>query len=429
MGMSKFQIIFTAIFGLFIIVGVFIFAFSGRGSSNQTVVTVWGHIPQSAFSEAVYKLPIRDDKALEIRYVYKNPADFERDFLEALAGGSGPDIVILAAEDIMRYRNMLFLIPYQSYAERTFKDTFIEAGEIFLARDGFFALPFLVDPMVMYWNRDMFSKVSIGEPPRYWDEFFELSKKITVKDGSLNITKATLPLGEYENVKHAKDILLSLIFQAGNVNLVRADSTGYKVNLLDLSGKQISPSTAALNFFTEFSNPSKVHYSWNRALPLSENMFTSGDLALYFGYASERALIRLKNPNLNFEVAAMPQSRAGERPVVYGRVKGLAVTRNTKNLSASFRIVSALTSQSAIDIFSQATNLPPVRRDLIARGPRSGSEPLFYQAALISKGCLDPSQAGSGRIFKEMIESITGGRVRTDEAIAKAQQELNLILS
>ncbi len=40
----------------------------------------------------------------------------------------------------------------------------------------------------------------------------------------------------------------------------------------------------------------------------SKNMFLAGDLALYFGFASELDDLKNKNPNLNFDVTLFPQT-------------------------------------------------------------------------------------------------------------------------
>ena len=126
--MSKFQIILTGIFAVFILAGVFVFAFFGRENSVKSTVLVWGPLPESSFNAIIAKLPIWDDKNISIKYVNKKAVDFDRDFVEALASGTGPDVVIISQDNLLRHRNKLFLIPFESYSERGYKDNFIEEG-------------------------------------------------------------------------------------------------------------------------------------------------------------------------------------------------------------------------------------------------------------------------------------------------------------
>lgn len=426
--MSRFQIILTGIFAFFIIAGVFVFATSGRSGEERANLLVWGSVPQSIFESVISKLPIAKDKSVSITYMYKKDEDFDSDFIEALASGVGPDVVVIAQDSMLKHRKKLMLIPFESYSERQFKDTFVEEGEIFIEPGGFIAFPFLIDPLVMYWNRDIFSGASLSQPPKYWDEFYNLSKDLTRKDGSLNITRATIALGEYGNVQNAKEILSTLIFQAGNPDIVKRVGDGYDATLENSYNQQISPSQSAINFYTEFSNPTKSHYSWNRSLPNSQTMFLSGDLAAYFGFSSEAKAIRLKNPNLNFDVAPMPQTRTSNKVITFGKIQGLAVTRTTKSLPASFKLISAISTAQAAQEFSNATGLPPVRRDLLAKGSTDGFQTLFFKSAIWSHGWLDPERAKTDKIFQEMIESITGGRARTEQAVARAQAEITKLL-
>ncbi|OHA87976.1 MAG: hypothetical protein A2741_01460 [Candidatus Zambryskibacteria bacterium RIFCSPHIGHO2_01_FULL_43_27] len=426
--MSKFQIILTGIFAVFILAGVFVFAFFGRENSVKSTVLVWGPLPESSFNAIIAKLPIWDDKNISIKYVNKKAVDFDRDFVEALASGTGPDVVIISQDNLLRHRNKLFLVPFESYSERGYKDNFIEEGEIFLEPTGIIAIPFLVDPLMMYWNRDIFTASSVAQPPKYWDEFYELSKTLTKRDNSFNVSKATLPLGEYSNVTNAKDILATLIFQAGNTEIVKSENNRYIVTLTKSFGANVNPATAAVNFYTEFSNPAKAHYSWNRSLPPSQTLFTSGDLAVYFGFASELPLLKLKNPNLNFDTALLPQSRTGDRPATFGRMHGLAVTKSTRSLNGAFTVVSALSSPQAIDAFAKSAGLPPVRRDLISKGISEANQTLFYQSALWAKGWLDPNAEATNSIFEELVESITSGRARSEQAISLAEQEISALL-
>jgi len=425
--MSKFQIILIGVFGFFILAGVGIFAFYRSSNSVQSQVVIWGTMPQENFFSIFSNLAIAKDRTLAVTYQYKPESTFDKNFVEALASGVGPDIIFLNQDSILAQRNKLLTVPYSSYPLRTFKDTYIEEGELFLDAGGVTAFPVTVDPLMMYWNRDIFSSQGVAQPPRFWDEFFELSKQFTRKDGALNISRATVPLGEYANITNAKELISTLIMQAGSAIVIR-DQSGYRATLADNTENPVNPTISALNFYTDFSNPTKTHYSWNRSLPNSQLMFTSGDLAVYFGFASELQLLKIKNPNLNFDVAAMPQSRSGHTKITFGVMQGLAITKNTRNAAASFAVISGLSTPEALTVFAQTQGLPPVRRDLISRGNANPNQALFYQSALISRAWYDPNRVTTNGIFRNAVESITGGRARPSESVQRMQQEFYQLL-
>src|SRR5690606_38217983 len=115
---------------------------------------------------------------------------------------------------------------------------------------------------------------------------------------------------------------------------------------------QTSPSLeSALRFYTNFSNPSQESYSWNAALRNSRDAFLAGELAIYFGYASEIQGLRQQNPNLNFDAALMPQTRDVATTMTFGKMYGFAIARATPNISTAFTVASTLTTPNYIKSF------------------------------------------------------------------------------
>ena len=424
--MSKFKIVVTAIFAISFVIGIIIFAMYRSSSQSASNVVVWGTISNEAFDAAYKNSSLAKNKLINTTYVKKSPADFDSQFIEALADGVGPDVLILRDDNIYKNRNKILVIPYKSYSARDFKTRFIEGGEIFLGTDGVLALPFIVDPLVMYWNRDMFSNSLISQTPVYWDEMYDLSKKMTVKDSSANIMQSSLSFGEWKNVNNAKEIISLLMLQAGPPITTTNGTSYYSVidNPLDYP---VAPGVSALNYYTQFSNPTATSYSWNRSLPTSLNFFLSGNLAMYFGFASEIFSIQQKNPNLNFDVANVPQIRESKKKINYGHFYGLAISKQSKVAPAAFSVINALTEPTSIQSLEGVTNLPPVRRDLISGKPTDAFRATFYTSALIAHSWIDPDSAATTDIFRNMIESITSGQIRVIGSLTEASQNINAL--
>lgn len=426
--MSNFKIAVISIFAISTVVGIAMFALSKSSSSELTAsLVVWGTVSPEVFNTAYKNSSLAGNKLIKVSYAKKEVASFDTEFIEALAESRGPDIVILRSDYIYKHRNKLFVIPYKNYTQRSFKDQFLEAGETFLSSDGVVAVPFLVDPLVMYWNRDIFSNNSISKPPKYWDEFTSLVEKMTKRDSSANILQSTIALGEWTNITNAKEILATLLMQAGTPITSRTGS-GVQSVLNDQFGFAVAPSTSAVNFYTQFSNPTTGTYTWNRSLPSSFNMFLSGNLATYLGFSSEIFSIQQKNSNLNFDVTYVPQIRDTKKKAVFSHLYTLSIVKQSTQVSGAFMVLAALTEAKALKSIEEITNLPPVRRDLLGNKPTDDFRVVFYDSALISKSWIDPNSSLSGNVFRDMIESITSGRSRTNEALQRASSELNQLL-
>ncbi|MEK7062805.1 MAG: hypothetical protein AAB946_02095, partial [Patescibacteria group bacterium] len=142
--MSKFQLAVIGIFGVLIIVSVIIFARYKGSGADQIEVTLWGSIPSTDFSRVIEKTTLYNNKLLKLTYVEKEAETFDDELVEALAAGNGPDLFFLPHDKIVKQKNKTILIPYKSFSQRAFKDTFIEGAEIYLDVEGVIALPFIV---------------------------------------------------------------------------------------------------------------------------------------------------------------------------------------------------------------------------------------------------------------------------------------------
>ncbi len=424
--MSYFKLGFLVVFSLAIVAGMAVFALSkgGVSSVSSAVLTIWGTIPYENFQSAFEESTIGKGKNISVSYVEKDVSDFDADFVEALAEGNGPDVVILRDDLLYKNRNKFVVIPYKSFSERTFKDTFIEQGEMFLTDSGITAVPFMVDPLVMYWNRDLFSNAQISQPPVYWEQIPSILSKLTKKDQSGNIFQSTIAFGEWSNINNAKEVISMLLMQAGTPITTRSGSAVVSVLNSDL-GYPTVPGQAAIDYYTQFSNQTSQLYSWNRSLPSSLNSFLSGNLAIYFGYSSELFKIMKKNSNLNYDVAIVPQIKDSKKSIVFGRMYALAITKQSKQVAAAYMVINALTESSSLIALEKSTALPPVRRDLLSNIPSDAYRSVFYRSALISHSFIDPDPVQSSKTFKDMVESITSGKSRVSEALSRASAEID----
>src|SRR3989344_1182659 len=429
--MKSFQFIILAVFIVLAVAGVIVFAGLGGigGKSNKIgTVIIWGTVPRQVMDSVFASIRESRDDFGTVSYLEKNPATFERELVEALAAGRGPDLFLLSQDRILEHGDKVLKIPYANLSERDFIDHYISEGELYLTGEGILGLPFTIDPLVMYWNRRIFADAGIARPPEFWDLFFELSQRITRRNDTNTILRATVPLGEYVNVPNAKETLSALMLQAGS-KIVEVESDGRITSALGAGdASKIPPAEASLRFYTEFADPTKIDYSWNRALPVAREAFAAGDLAVSFGFASELPVIRAANPNLDFDVALLPQIRDAQNKTTFGAMTALAISRGTTNAGGAFLTAMALSDAAALASLSEVTVLPPVLRSLLSVPPREPYRNTFYQSALISRGWLDPSPQKTEGIFRAMIENTTSGKSRLRDAVSDAEQELENLL-
>jgi len=428
--LSPFQLIFLVVAGIAIVAGVLTFALKQKSATQGAVpVTMWGTLDSVIINEMTKNILDRDRKSLSLTYTQFSEESFENELVEALAEGRGPDMVILPNTLIVKHQNKLFPIDFEFFNERRFKDTFIEEGELFTYEDGILAFPIRIDPLILYWNRTLFNNAGISEPPKFWDQLSAMVPSLTERDSSFNIFRSAIALGEFKNIDHAKEIFSTLLLQAGNPVIVRGDEgiDDFSVVLNSRFGFKIRPAEAAISFYTQFANPVREVYTWNRALPTSQEMFVAGELAMYIGFASEYDLIRQKNPNLNFDITLVPKSRSGSTDT-YGEMFGIAITRNTPKVGNALDAIYKLIDVQTLKRMQEVTFLPPVRRDMLAKKPSDAVMSVFYNAALKSRGVLELDKLETEKIYTNMIESFISGRLSIGATVDKAGAEMRQLI-
>ena len=438
--MTNFQ---TILLGIFI--GGFVFAvliFSGliNLDSKETSeiglsgnIVIWGVLPRSYFTEAMDLMSSKNE-GLYLKYVEKKIDTYQTELVEAFAKGVGPDIYIISTDMIKENESFVYKIPYTSYPEKNFKSSYVEGADIYLDGQGVFGFPILSDPLVLYYNNDILSNNSIVNPPKTWDELFDLNSKLTKKDGNGIISQSMIALGSYNNVNHAKDILATLLIQNGN-NLIRKEiedvNTVYSSVLRENPlGYSVLPIDATLDFYMIFSNMSSPYYSWNRALPNSLDMFTSGKLAFYIGRASELFKIQSQNPNLSFNVTELPQMKDTNFKRTYAEIYAMVVNKNSVNLSSSVGVAGSFALVDNSRTISTLSSLPPVLRSLLSERPKDNSYlETFFDSVIISRSWLDPNEKKTEVIFRDLIENISSNALGVSDAVNKANSQINLLIN
>lgn len=436
-GLSAFQIgvMITCIVGIVLAMLIF----SGKiplpeKAADQTLkgnLMIWGTLSGDAVRSTTDQLR-QVYKEVNITYIQKTDDTFQTDLVNALASGKGPDMIIVTPAEIVQNKDRILEIPYESFPQAAFKNTFIDQGSLFLTSTGVLAFPYVIDPLVMYYNRDLLTSSFTVSPPKTWDELVALNKKITIKDDAGRLTTQTAALGTFDNITHAKEIIAALIFQTGN-KIVAWDPFTKKYisqfSQADASGN--SGVSNALGFYSAFANANdQDRYSWNGSLPKDKNQFIAGRLATYFGFASELEGIRLLNPNLNFDVALFPQRTTGTIKATYGKLFGLAIVKVSPNKNLAIAMAQQMIAQPNLAIYlSFDRSMIPARRDMVSVDSADGYKTLFNRSAIIAQGLLDPDPAQTDALFKRFVDQINSGIATPSAILSPGDSLLSSILS
>ena len=171
---TPFQIILLAAFGSVAMIAVLIFSGVLPGYKNQGTKKgrlfrfLFGGLCLGAKLTALFPPSIKKINLIKIEYTEFPASSYENEVVNALASGKGPDFWLISQDMVLKNKDKISPIPFAYYPERNFRDDFVDISNLFIDQKngGLTALPFLIDPLVMYWNKDLFSSAGISRPPQ-----------------------------------------------------------------------------------------------------------------------------------------------------------------------------------------------------------------------------------------------------------------------
>jgi ABC-type glycerol-3-phosphate transport system substrate-binding protein len=423
--LRPFELALVSIFAVLILVALWLMA-NPNTSSNRvapvygTSVVIWGTLPREAFDAVFTTIEDNNNDFRVVQYVQKDARSFDEEVVNALAESRGPDILFLPHEKLLQYRSKIQPLSDQTLPIPDFKRSYIDGAEIFILPDGIYAIPAVIDPLVMYFNRDLLSTKNFISPPATWESVVnDIVPSLVERDFGRNIIRSPLAFGEYRNVTNAFGILSMLLLQGGSGLVVQVNNN-YRIQLnQSVSGTGL-PLENALTFYTNFASPSNPLYSWNRAQRNDKDEFLAEELVLYFGKGSEARTIAVENPNLNFDIAEVPQGAQATVRRTYGSVYGFALLKSAPNPSGAVQAVFELVKPANAEQLATNLSMAPVNRSVLSKGSNDEYGRVIYSAAPVARGWLSPEPQVANDIFTQMVEDVLANRSRPSDAAVDA---------
>lgn len=398
--------------------------FSGRlpiggSGANAPVgdVILWGTLPEGAVGDILFDF---NGAAKTYRISYREVKEdvFVSRLVDALANGTGPDMILAPYQTILSQTNRLYPFPTASISEKTFKDTYIDGASIFWSPYGALALPVSAEPLIMIYNRTLLSKNGIFGPPTYWDQLADMVPQLTKEDGKGGFIESAIALGTYNNIPYVIDLAMAIVAQLGQLPVLQqyTDSgVSYQIfaNTPVVAGGSVTPLATVVRFMTQFSDSGKNTYTWNQFMPLSQDMFVAGKLALYIGYAGDLGVIKARNPKLDVDIATLPQTQGYNTFATSLRMYGIATLRQAKNPNASLTAQAQIAGGLWGPQFAALTGgVTPIRAYV-----QSLEMPeVIKRSVLVAKGWYNLNPVNVNILFANMISDVISGKLEISEA-------------
>jgi len=427
--MAKKQI-FIIIGGVIAIIAVLIiFGLKNEPPKTPASLEIWGVYDELDVLKPFIDAYQQQNNHIKIEYRKFSFEDYEKELINAFAADKGPDIWFVHNTWLPKHKDKIKEMPIDLMDLNVFRQSFVDVVEKdFVESEKIYALPLFVDTLALIYNKDFLNSAGISSPPETWEDLVDDLDKLTKKDQWGNILKAGAAIGTAKNIHRSTDILSLLMLQNGT-QMVSSDKQ--KVTLdesITLKGESYRPGYDALRFYTEFANPSRRVYTWNRQTHYSIDAFIEGKAAMIFDYAYELSDIKNRAPYLNFGVAPMPQIKGREFDINYANYWALTVSNKSKATRQAWEFIKYLTSKENAEIYLERTKRPVARKDLVDLQMSDPILGVFAKQSLTARTWYQIDSGAIETIFADAIESIVLGEANLNSAIETAVRQINLLM-
>ncbi len=392
------------------------------GNLPKIELSFWGVFDDlSVFKNAIDRYT-QAHPNVRIEYTQMNEATYEKNLLDALAAGNGPDVLMFQNTWVPKHYNKIVPVPATQLSFTDFQRSYpVVATQDFTSNGAIYALPLYIDTLALLYNRDFFDRKAVALPPTTWEGFETLIPRLReVNQNTGEIVKAAAAIGgSSKSVNRAFDLLSSLFLQ-NNTQMTDAQFT--TATFSSPQGLQ------SLRYYLQFANPSSPLYTWNDTLHYSIDNFAEGNVGMIFNYAFQVSALKKKNPFLSVVVAPLPQSDP-ENPITAANYWGLTVSNKSQNAITAWDFILSLAynTDSARE-YRQLSGHPPALRTLISESLNDSQIGVFARQALIARSWPEVDDVAVEQSFSDMVGSVLRGQSTADAALQKAEDEVTQLM-
>jgi len=273
----------------------------------------------------------------------------------------------------------------------------------------------------LFVNKDLLAKAGVAKTPTTRTEFLDAAKKISALGG--DVKGWALPLDTAVPNGVQNDVMSWLWASGGSM-------------LQDGKPALQTPAVKSVVEYVKSLNDAGVIAPGSLTMKEQDKVekFTNGQVGMMIDSLAHINLIKKNQPNLKFEVAALPaeDGYTGKRGIPYASW-GIGISNSTKHKAEAFKFVSYLLSKDTNAKLSTIANGFPGNKT--AQPDFGDSDPLFktafdiYQQGYPANEFVGlPKSEDLMRSFDEQLQLVLTNKASVDDALGKAQQSWSSVI-
>jgi multiple sugar transport system substrate-binding protein len=333
-----------------------------------------------------------------------------------ISGNANADLAIIGTRWLIDFVSQEVAEPLDSYMTPEFKDRFIPTFLTPSVMDGkTYGLPIAASARAMYYNKDLFEKAGIAEPPATWDELKADAEKITALGGDV-----------YGYGLQGKEIETDVYYYYA--------MWSYGGNLIDSDGTSGLDSQAAIDAAKlykslidgKLTEPGVTSYNREDV----QNLFKQGKVGMMITAPFLSGQIKTEAPDLKYGVAPIPAGPSGDRGT-YGVTDSIIMFQNAKNKEGAWKFLDFIFQKDWRTKFNVNEGFLPVEK-AVAEDPHFADDPdLKVFASLLPDARFAPVISGWEEIAdatSAALQKIYLGQAEVEPTLKDTAQKIDGIL-
>jgi N,N'-diacetylchitobiose transport system substrate-binding protein len=365
----------------------------------------------------------KKETGAELNVQYVPWADAHTKFVNAIAGGTTPDVAEVGTTWTPEFADAGALMDIgdrvdQDGLREDLVPGLVEAGTV----DGaLYGMPWYAGVRAFVYRTDVFEKAGV-QPPQSWDDLISVGEKIKSAEPKM-ITMPVPGDSEYS--------VYPWIWGAGGQIATKQGDTW--TSTIDSPQAQ-----EGISFYTDlaldhgFSTPAAT--TWDEA-DVSD-AFSRGDAAMMISGSWTPGAIVEANPDLKGKIGAfpIPGQDGGVSPSFVGG-SHLSIFQTTEEPDLAWQFVKMMTTGKFAKLWGEQSGFFPGTKSLLEQVQQE-SDPLVapFAKQMAEGGASVPvtplyGQVQGKKTVSAMVQSILSGDASVDEATSQAAQEMDEIFS
>jgi ABC-type glycerol-3-phosphate transport system substrate-binding protein len=330
------------------------------------------------------------------------------------------DVLMITVDWPVEFAELGMLQPLDAFIAREPKEFFDNIFPTFHQkwRGKQYYLPIELGCVALYWNAEIFKRAGIPGPPKTWDEYVQIAKKVTNPEQKIFATTGTMSAEPPTNLTYD---IFPLIWQAGG------EVIDEKSNRAVFNGPA---GVKAVQWYVDLINIHKVSVPGVLSNGEKEKRgnFAANNIAMMFEGPWGIAIQKRLNPNLQYDIVTLPK---GVTTGTMVRGASNAMTTQAQNKEAAWKFLRWIAGPVGIDIWSKGSGGFPPRKDVTEKAwfKENRFNQVFVQQLLLPNAKAPslgmPNAVYLNKVLTLEVQNALQGKKTVKQALDDAAGEWN----